>query len=265
MAYLFGSNLVDICSTLCQCNYALEISQSSYKSLSKSLEKFFNIDMLRFFYCISFSTREINKLAKFVFNLKKYSRQIPSLLIFFHLYNEFCFKFKKYYLCGDEECFFEKAQIGDKIHSSFSVTTRGIQLNVEVWDPEEKAVLRLRETTSDSFTFTALFDANDMTTVDFDIHVGQEYEMKNVMKEDHITPIDESVSQLRGGINELKDQINYHKNRLDRHLQTTKSTYRRLHMWTLIEAVILISVSVLQTLLIMKFFDKRQSQSKPVS
>ncbi|ETO36563.1 hypothetical protein RFI_00500 [Reticulomyxa filosa] len=187
----------------------------------------------------------------------------------------------------DEECFFANAETGDKVHGTFSVTRGNTVLTVKVWDPKNELTLQLKDTASDSFSFMALDDGflhslfpqhwyrrlffeilrllfcfdgckgSVICTVEFGVHVGHDTEIKNVMKEDHMLPIDEGIARLNYGLHELDEQISYHRNRLSSLDKITKSIHHRLNWWNLVEAAILISVSILQTLIIMRFFEKK--------
>merc|ERR1712173_274535 len=86
----------------------------------------------------------------------------------------------------------------------------------------------------DAYTFKALQDGmytvcfksngNELQTIEFSLHIGDDVTVKNVMKEDHLTPISNSVNTLKRGVNELNEQTKYHRNRLMRHRKTTQST-----------------------------------------
>ena len=88
--------------------------------------------------------------------------------------------------------------------------------------------------------YTVCFQSNgnELQTVEFSLHIGDDVTVKNVMKEDHLTPISHSVNVLKRGVNELNEQTKYHRNRLIRHRQTTQSTTSRITWWSLSQALI---------------------------
>ena len=169
---------------------------------------------------------------------------------------------------NDEECFFDSAKGGDQIHGTFSVTSGEQEIEVNIFDMDDKTVLKLESTRDDSFAFIANNEGfyticfknlgNEMLTVDFSLHVGDDLKIKNVLSEEHFTPIDKAIRSLQKGIRELNEQVGYHRNRLVRHHQTTKSTSSRITFWSIAEGAVLITVSVIQTFFIKHLFDKKR-------
>ncbi len=169
---------------------------------------------------------------------------------------------------SEEECFFDESQSGDQIHGTFAVTAGDVTMALKVFDPDDKTILHLMGTSEDSFTFIAQSDGfytvcfqnegDEIATVEFGIHIGDELKIKNVVTEDHFSPIETALVDLRKGIDELNDQIGYHRNRLKRHKKTTKSTGNRVMIWAIVEGVVLISVSLLQTFMTTRLFEKKQ-------
>ena len=169
---------------------------------------------------------------------------------------------------NDEECFFDDAKGGDQIHGTFSVTSGDHEIEVNIFDVEDKSVLKLDRTKDDSFAFIANLDGiysicfknlgNEMLTVDFSLHIGDDLLIKNVLSEEHFTPIESAMKNLQKGIRELNEQVGYHRNRLVRHHKTTISTSSRITYWSIIEGAILITVSVIQTFFIKHLFDKKR-------
>ena len=168
----------------------------------------------------------------------------------------------------DEECFFETAKAGDEIHGTFSVTSGDQEIEVNLFDMDDKTILKLDRTRDDSFAFIALNDgfyticfkslSNDLLTVDFSLHIGDDLLIKNVLSEEHFTPIESAMRSLQQGIRELNEQIGYHRNRLVRQHKTTESTSTRITYWSIVEGAILITVSVAQTFIIKHLFDKKR-------
>eukprot|EP01084_Bolivina_argentea_P124555 220705_1 len=169
----------------------------------------------------------------------------------------------------DEECFFDVSNSGDEIHGTFSVTHGETPVNVKIFNPSDLIVLELPNTMEDAYTFIALQDGyytvcfksngNELQTIEFSLHVGSDVTIKNVMKEDHLTPITQSVNTLKRGVNELNEQTKYHRNRLKRHKKTTKSTGSRITWWSLAQAFILIGLALTQTWIIKSLFEKKRS------
>lgn len=170
---------------------------------------------------------------------------------------------------GDEECFFDESGSGEEIHGTFSVTHGETPVNVKIFNPSDLVVLSLENTMEDAYTFMALQDgyftvcfksnSNELQTIEFSLHIGDDVTVKNVMKEDHLTPISNSVNTLKRGVNELNEQTKYHRNRLIRHSKTTKSTGSRITWWSLAQAAILITLALTQTWIIKNLFEKRRS------
>lgn len=170
---------------------------------------------------------------------------------------------------GDEECFFDESGSGEEIHGTFSVTHGETPVNVKIFNPSDLVVLDLTDTMEDAYTFMALQDgyytvcfksnSNELQTIEFSLHIGDDVTVKNVMKEDHLTPISNSVNTLKRGVNELNEQTKYHRNRLIRHKQTTQSTGSRITWWSLTQAAILITLSLTQTWIIKNLFEKKRN------
>ena len=170
---------------------------------------------------------------------------------------------------GDEECFFDESASGEEIHGTFSVTHGETAINVKIFNPEDLVVLELSDSMEDAYTFMALLDGyytvcfksngNELQTIEFSLHIGDDVTVKNVMKEDHLTPISNSVNVLRRGVNELNEQTKYHRNRLIRHRKTTQSTGSRITWWSITQAVILIALALTQTWIIKNLFEKKRS------
>ena len=169
----------------------------------------------------------------------------------------------------DEECFFDESATGEEIHGTFSVTHGEKAIGVKIFNPADLVVLELPDTMEDAYTFKALQDGmytvcfksngNELQTVEFSLHIGDDVTVKNVMKEDHLTPISHSVNTLKRGVNELNEQTKYHRNRLIRHRQTTQSTGSRITWWSLSQAFILIALALTQTWIIKSLFEKKRT------
>ena len=171
---------------------------------------------------------------------------------------------------NDEECFFDEAQVGDEIHGTFAITHGNTPIDFKIFAPDDKIVLNLKQTYEDAFSFIAnggngyyticfKSNTNDLMTIDFSLHIGDDALIKNVIKKDeHLTPIEEAINKLKNGINELNEQVSYHRNRLKRHRLTTKSTNNRITYWSVIESIILIIISLIQTYVIKSFFEKKR-------
>eukprot|EP01083_Nonionella_stella_P006124 17753_1 len=170
---------------------------------------------------------------------------------------------------NDEECFFDESASGEEIHGTFAVTHGETPVNVQIFTPSDTVVLRLQETMEDAYTFMALEDGyytvcfksngKELQTIEFSLHIGDDVTVKNVMKEDHLTPITSSVNTLKRGVNELNEQTKYHRNRLIRHRKTTKSTGSRITWWSLAQAFILVGLALCQTWIIKNLFEKKRS------
>mmetsp|Transcript_28872 Transcript_28872/g.47288 ORF Transcript_28872/g.47288 Transcript_28872/m.47288 type:complete len:199 (+) Transcript_28872:28-624(+) len=170
---------------------------------------------------------------------------------------------------GDEECFFDESNVGEEVHGTFAVTHGEAPINVKIFDSTDKIVLELPETMENAYTFKAMqsgayticfkSSGSELQTIEFNLHMGDDVTVKNVMKEDHLTLIDESVQSLRRGVSELSEQTKYHRNRLLRHKKTTESTGSRITWWSLLQGTILVSLALIQTWIIKNLFDKKRT------
>lgn len=126
--------------------------------------------------------------------------------------------------------------------------------------------------TQDSFTFIALesgthsfcFDntISQVTSkmVSFNIHVGNSLATHDVAKEEHLSPVENSVVTFSSNVHLVKDFLQYYKTRERASRNTNESTNSRVLWWSILETVILVGISIWKIYSLRSFFDKKRTR-----
>jgi len=76
---------------------------------------------------------------------------------------------------------------------------------------------------------------------------------------DKITPLENSINQIDQSLNIIQDDQRYLRTREQIHRDTAESTNRRVFWYSVIESVILVSISLGQVYYLRKFFEVKRS------
>ena len=74
----------------------------------------------------------------------------------------------------------------------------------------------------------------------------------------HLTPIEERIKDLHESMNAVRDMQDQMREQDERHHQMTRSTRARLVWFTLLEAFVLVAVSLWQILYLKSFFEVKR-------
>jgi hypothetical protein len=75
---------------------------------------------------------------------------------------------------------------------------------------------------------------------------------------DHITPLEHGVVQLSEALQGARDDSRYMYTREEHHRALTESTYDRLRQMAVVEAILLVAMSVGQILYLRRFFEVKR-------
>lgn len=156
-----------------------------------------------------------------------------------------------------EECFFDTAQRGEKVYGSFLVYAGGaLDIDVSIDGPDGRTVYSEERLQEQSFSFIAMDSgmyklcfSNTKSTVttkmiSFNLQVGNSIADHEIAKEEHLTPLENSVILLAQSSKNIKDELRYLKVRDRASRRTNDSTHSRVIWTNIIEMLILVGVSL---------------------
>jgi len=162
-----------------------------------------------------------------------------------------------------KECFFEDLHVNDKMTVTYQVGGGG-HLDIDFWlaDPHNLALGKHIKQSTGSISITAQADgrheycfSNLMSSVadkivSFNVH-GVVY----IAEDEHIAPIEREIRDLSNGLQTVKDEQEYIVVREKVHRNTAESTNDRVKWWSIIQALVLISVCAWQIYYLRSFFE----------
>eukprot|EP01108_Squamamoeba_japonica_P004109 TRINITY_DN32_c0_g1_i2.p2 TRINITY_DN32_c0_g1~~TRINITY_DN32_c0_g1_i2.p2 ORF type:complete len:216 (-),score=59.53 TRINITY_DN32_c0_g1_i2:36-683(-) len=80
---------------------------------------------------------------------------------------------------------------------------------------------------------------------------------ENLAKQEHITPLQESISKISGALSRIESEQSYYRKREHRHRNTAEQTCERVQWWSIYETSAIVLISVLQVFVLRRWFDKR--------
>jgi len=175
-----------------------------------------------------------------------------------------------------EECLFDDINSGTKVSGSFQVSTGGfLDIDAKVVGPDDRTIYSVQKETEGRFTFiaheTGVFRfcfSNAMSTVtpktvSFTLVLGEGSKREQVAKSEHLTPLEKSVLALGEGLQHIQAEQEYMKMRERMHRNTSESTNSRVLWWSIMEAVALVAMSIVQIVYLRNFFEgKNQSANR---
>ncbi|KAL0205593.1 hypothetical protein P9112_000900 [Eukaryota sp. TZLM1-RC] len=169
------------------------------------------------------------------------------------------------------ECFYEEISKNTPVSGSYQVSAHEqLQIDFEIIGPDQSAIVSTERKAEDAFFFQAPQDGiyqfcfrNQMThkiskLITFTVKVGTEV-TDEFAKQEHLTPIEESVVKMRELLEEVIQEQHYMKARERVHRSTTESTNHRVLWWSLFEIVALIAFSLGQILYLRKLIEAKPS------
>ncbi|KAI3459428.1 hypothetical protein Pfo_016091 [Paulownia fortunei] len=171
--------------------------------------------------------------------------------------------------CVYEYVFYE----GDTVSGNFVVADHDIFWNSEhpgidftVTSPGGNTVHTLKGTSGDKFEFKAPGSGmykfcfhnpySTPETVSFNIHTGHIPTAHDLVKDEHLDPINVKIAELSEALESVTLEQKYLKARDTRHRHTNESTRKRVIFYTIGEYLLLLTVSGLQVVYIRRLFSK---------
>ncbi|KAK3535814.1 hypothetical protein QTP70_021128, partial [Hemibagrus guttatus] len=157
-----------------------------------------------------------------------------------------------------------RTQLYDKQSESYLPATPGLEMFVEVKDPDEKVILSRQYGSEGRFTFTShtpgehqiclhsnsskfFLYAGGMLRVHLDIQVGEHANnYAEIAAKDKLTELQLRVRQLVEQVGQIQKEQNYQRYREERFRQTSESTNQRVLWWTIVQTLILVAIGFWQ-------------------
>jgi len=171
---------------------------------------------------------------------------------------------------ASEECFIDEANVAAKVLGSFRVTKGGnLDIDVKMWNPDNTIVYEQDKQVEGSFMFVALQKgqfrlcfSNRMSTVtskdvSFNLYVGSSLTSHGVAKQEHFTPLENSVLVLSEGLKQVQNEQKYISTRERVCRDTTESTWTRLWAFTMLNALAAVIVAVWQIIYLKRLFEQK--------
>lgn len=169
-----------------------------------------------------------------------------------------------------EECFFEKAIASTKLGFTFEVIEGGfLDIDVSIFDPDGNMIHQEPKASSGKYTIEANKDgpykycfSNKMSTVTpkvvmFSIETARQVQHKLLGAQDQ-EKMNEMIKELTNSMFSVKHELDYLLVRDRIHRQINESTNSRVIVWTWVEFIILLAVSVGQVVYLKRFFEVRR-------
>jgi hypothetical protein len=82
---------------------------------------------------------------------------------------------------------------------------------------------------------------------------------ENLAKQEHITPLQDSISKISGALARIENEQSYYRKREHRHRNTAEETCERVQWWSIYETSAIILISVAQVLVLRRWFDSKRT------
>lgn len=169
-----------------------------------------------------------------------------------------------------EECFFEKAIASTKLGFTFEVIEGGfLDIDVSIFDPDGNMIHQEPKASSGKYTIEANKDgaykycfSNKMSTVTpkvvmFSIETARQVQHKLSGAQDQ-EKMNDMIKDLTNSMSSAKHELEYLLVRDRIHRQINESTNSRVIVWTWVEFLILLGVSLGQVIYLKRFFEVRR-------
>ncbi|KAI5816971.1 emp24/gp25L/p24 family/GOLD-domain-containing protein [Pyronema omphalodes] len=173
---------------------------------------------------------------------------------------------------NEKQCFYinnEKTQA--KVAFYFAVQSGGsFDVDYQVTGPNQKIILDGTKERQGDFVFTAndigeyaFCFSNDMSTfaekmVDFEIAIENEARAELPSKQgtspEHLSSLEESLFKLSGQLSTISRNQKYFRTRENRNFSTVRSTESRIFNFSVIESLMMVTMSCLQVFVVRFFF-----------
>jgi len=186
-----------------------------------------------------------------------------------------------------EECFHEDIPANSDVELTFTVIRGGlldirtkiegpdgviyedlIFFNHEAADGKQDhtQAWRVNKASSYKFCFDNKMSRFTAKVVDFEIYYHStdgaiRGDKNEPASHDDVKTIEESVKRMGQSFDHVEKELNYLRNRESRHRETAESTNSRIFWYSLLEAVLLLTVSFSQAFYLKRAFDGRRSRA----
>jgi hypothetical protein len=145
---------------------------------------------------------------------------------------------------------------------------------VQVVGPDDRHIYTVQKETEGRFTFIShetgayrFCFSNAMShltpkTVSFNLVLGEGSRRDQVAKSDHLTPIETSILALGEGLAKIQAEQEYMKMRERVHRDTSESTNSRVLWWSILEAIALVGMSIVQVMYLRDFFEGKGNANR---
>jgi len=189
---------------------------------------------------------------------------LSSLFLIFHLASSNLIEIP----ASKKECFFEDLHVNDQMTVTYQVGGGG-HLDIDFWisDPTGSAIKKNIRFSTGTASITAEKDgryeycfSNQMSTiadkiVSFNVHgviyVGDE-------AAEIVAPIEREIRSLAHSLSSVKDEQEYIMIRERTHRNTAESTNGRVKWWSILQALVLVSVVAWQVYYLKSFFEVKR-------
>lgn len=177
---------------------------------------------------------------------------------------------------GANECFDEHASASDHVQGQWSITSKIANPSalhgwrVVVTSPANDLVYSVDGEKSGTFDYYATVEGKYVicfslsagteaeVRVSAKIQVGDPPDLIQLAKTEHLSPIEERIKNLHESMNAVRDLQDQMREQDEAQAKMTGSTRRWLLYFTLIEATILVGVTVWQNLYLKSFFEVKR-------
>jgi len=87
--------------------------------------------------------------------------------------------------------------------------------------------------------------SRSVKTIAFSLHVGDDI-FKELAQHEHLTPLEQEISQLADGLQSVADEQQYYWSRERRHRDTSESTNSRVLFFSVAETVVIVGMAAWQ-------------------
>jgi p24 family protein beta-1 len=172
-----------------------------------------------------------------------------------------------------EECFFETIEDRTPVNIMFQVIEGGfLDIDIQIKAPDGRIVYSAEKQSEGKYNFISHVNgqyhfcfSNKMSTltpktVSFVLHVQDANNNppeapKPGAKVEDLTPLEQSIQQLKEGFNAVSDEQEYMRMRERVHRNTSESTNARVVWWSFFEVVVLLAMSLWQIFYVRRLFE----------
>mmetsp|Transcript_12953 Transcript_12953/g.39878 ORF Transcript_12953/g.39878 Transcript_12953/m.39878 type:complete len:208 (+) Transcript_12953:153-776(+) len=177
---------------------------------------------------------------------------------------------------GRTECLFEELHKGEILSGSYLLEDGSRNLEMQIKDPKDAVVYGERQKEHGKFDFSAKMDGMHQicftnmygkvgrTSVDVVFKRDLLEEMPNVPKIEDVNRVERSTRKIVKTISMVEYQQMRYRQLNDQHTTTVYKTNRRVKVWTFLECLTVVAVSVLQIYALKRVFPKQSGKRMAV-